>query len=90
VIVGKGLILVDLATSFNIDRRSYVRSWYSRVIIYRVLEPFQGRRLDIEFPTQILTHLALHLVDLPQLKHPLPDYTPGIVRGRVSVVIDDL
>jgi len=49
------------------------------VLTYHIFELCQRQWLDIELP---MTHLPLHLVDFPQLKHPLPNYTPRLVRIR--------
>jgi hypothetical protein len=65
-----------------------VRSRASEVLTYHILELLQGRRLDIQFPIQVLAHLPLHLINLPQLEHPLPNYTPRLV--RICVVTDYL
>jgi hypothetical protein len=36
-----------------------------------------------DLPVQVPTHLLLRLIDFPQLKHSLPNYTPRFVRIRV-------
>lgn len=52
------------------------------------LELLQRARFNVELPIQVVAHLALHLVDLPQRKHTLTNDTPGFV--RVGVIADDL
>ena len=63
-----------------------VGSGASKVLADHVLELLEGTRLNVQLPVEILAHLALHLVDLPELKHALADDRPGLV--RVGVVAD--
>ena len=65
---GKGL--VDVAANFDI---------VCRTVSGKVLQLLQGGWLNVQFPVQVLAHFLLHLVYLPQLEHPLPDYAPGLV-----------
>jgi hypothetical protein len=44
--------------------------------------------VDGEFPFEIATHFALHLVDLAEAEHALSDDTPRLV--GVGIVTDDL
>ena len=44
-----------------------------KVFVYHFLEFLECCRVHVQLPLQILTHLPLHLVDLPQLKHTLGD-----------------
>ena len=52
------------------------------------LELLQILWIEVQLPLQITTHLPLHLIDLLQCKHSLPDDTPRLV--RICVVADDL
>jgi len=58
------------------------------ILLDHVFELPERHRIHIEFPLQILTHLALHLIDFSQLEHTLDYNTPGFV--GVSVVTDNL
>ena len=57
------------------------------VDFYLLLEIREDRIVYRELPVQVVAHLPLHLVDLPQRKHALRHYTPRLV--RVSVVAHD-
>ena len=65
-----------------------VRSRASEILTYHGLELFQSRQLDVQLPIEVLAHLPLHLVDLSQLEHALPDDAPGLV--RIGVIAYDL
>jgi hypothetical protein len=56
---------------------------FTKVLPDGGLEIAQDRVVDSEFPVQIAAHLPLHLVDLPQRKHPLCHDPPGLVRVRI-------
>ena len=59
-----------------------------KVLAHHLLEHGERLRLDVQLPVEVLAHLALHLVHLAQLEHPLPDDAPALV--GVGVVADDL
>ena len=63
-----------------------VGSGASKVLADHVLELLEGTRLNVQLPVEILAHLVLHLVDLPELKHALAGDRPGLV--RVGVIAD--
>ena len=50
-----------------------VGSRSSKVLVNHVFELFESSRLDVEFPIKVLAYLALHLIDLSELKHILAD-----------------
>jgi hypothetical protein len=52
------------------------------------LELLERARLHVQLPLEVRTHLPLHLVDLPERKHPLTDDAPGLV--GVGVIAYDL
>ena len=90
VMVGKGL--VDIVANFDIFCKTYIgyspSSWASEILPHHVLKLLQDGWLNIQFPVPVLAHFMLHLVYLPQLEHPLPNYAPGLV--QISVVTEDL
>ena len=63
-----------------------IGAWASKVLVDHVLKFLEGAGLDIKLLVEILAHLALHLVDLPQLDHALTDYWPGLV--WVGIIAD--
>jgi hypothetical protein len=65
----------------------YVGSRASNILTYHGLELFQSQRLDVQLPIEVLAHLPLHLVDLSQQEHALPDDAPGLV--RIGVIAYD-
>jgi hypothetical protein len=64
-----------------------VWSWSSEVFTYHIIELFQCQQLNVEFPIQVLTHLTLHLIDLSQLKHALPDLFEYVLSQMTFEVI---
>ncbi|KZP03784.1 hypothetical protein FIBSPDRAFT_1014509 [Athelia psychrophila] len=54
----------------NVDR---IGPWASKILPDHLLEGRESLGLDVELPVQVLAHLPLHLVHLPQLEHSLPD-----------------
>jgi hypothetical protein len=77
--VGDGF--VDVAASFKIVVRTcrWDTARPSEILTYHSLKLFQCQWFNVQLPVQVLTHLLLHLVDLPQLKHALPNYTPRLI-----------
>ena len=65
-----------------------IGAWASKVLVDHVLKCLEGAGLDVKLLVEILTHLVLHLVDLPQLDHALTDYQPGLV--WVGIIADHL
>ena len=65
-----------------------IGSWASEVLADHVLKFLEGAGLNVKLLVEILAHLALHLVDLPQLDHALTDYRPGLV--WVGIIADHL
>ena len=65
-----------------------IGAWASEVLADHVLKFLEGVGLNIKLLVEILAHLTLHLVDLPQLDHDLTDYQPGLV--WVGIVADHL
>ena len=43
--------------------------------------------INVEFPVEVLTHLSLHLVDLPWLEHALGDDWPWVSPDHQSLII---
>jgi hypothetical protein len=70
VIAGKEF--VDIAASFVGRVCSSAKS---------LRHVFKCQRLYVEFPIQLLTHIALHLADIPQIEHFLHAHTPRRIRG---------
>ena len=65
-----------------------IGAWASKVLVDHVLKFLEGAGLDVKLLVEILAHLVLHLVDLPQLDHALTNYQPGLV--WVGIVTDHL
>jgi hypothetical protein len=56
-----------------------VRPRTGEIVAYAALKVAQRGRVDVQLPLQVGAHLPLHLVDLPQRKHALANYAPGLV-----------
>lgn len=58
------------------------------ILADHILEFLEGQRVHIELPLEILAHLALHLINFPELEHALCHNAPRFV--GVRIVTDDL
>ena len=63
----------------QLKRVHRVGTWSSKVALDQRFEIAKNRVVNSQLPLEIITHLALHLVDLSKIEHPMNDGGPALV-----------
>jgi len=62
-------------------------TWLAEIALDHHLEIREDGVVNGDFPIEITTHLAFHLVDLPERKHALGNDAPRFV--RICIIAND-